>query len=89
MKDYSCAQKTKQLEKDYKKVQKIADFAAKELGQDSVMVSYDNIRDASFRVGACFETKDGKKVPSSCKKEHLGKKYMGKQKIFAGWTSQV
>jgi len=67
-KKMSTAQRTRQLNKDYKDLKQIAKKSAKELGQDSIMVSYDKIVDVSF-MGDNY-------------KKRLPQKLIGKKKIF-------
>lgn len=67
-KKMGCSQRKKQLENDYKELKKLAEKSAGEFGQDSVMVVYDNIADASF-IGDNY-------------KKQLPKNMLGKKKIF-------
>ena len=61
-------QRKKQLEKDYGKLIKLAKQSSKDFGQDSIMITYDEVKDVSF-VGNDY-------------KKRLPKKLIGKKKIF-------
>lgn len=49
--DLNSSQRTKKLEQDHKFMQKVGRDVAKELGQDSVPVIYDNISEVSLEKG--------------------------------------
>jgi len=51
LKKLNSLQRKKKMSNDYKKMRKIGKEAAKQLGQDSVMVIHDSIADASFVPG--------------------------------------
>ena len=67
-----------QLRKDHNAVKRIAKTIAKDLGQDSVMVVYDNIVDASFERGKWKKKISDLKV---YKKNRLGKTDLFKKYI--------